>query len=318
MSNQEYEACRQAIFQAAGEEAPCLPPYEGGCAVTQAGDSEGVVINLPSPPNLSFGVEPQGLAPGLQQGVPGPPQALGLAGPPQAPGVGVLAPPWLLCKSPSHGGAVGGGGGTQALGPFSTESNPQDYSGISSALKQLAHIITDANTAHNLRWQQDIDGDNQKINVWKVEVAALPRLQFYAYMQPGDPFLVVGHSLSIIYSTATDVASFHGKMVLFTGDRKVTCDCAPVFLPAQSAFKWKTCTAIDNKTKLRNWYADNPAEYGKLWDPTQANGTKVDLKVPCMIGLPLQVAKLYHDQKGAVMPHKLLQAMEDHLALTME
>ncbi len=33
-----------------------------------------------------------------------------------------------------------------------------------------------------------------------------------------------------------------------------------------------------------------------------------------MIALPLRAATLYHNQKGAVMPHELLQAMEDHLA----
>jgi hypothetical protein len=40
----------------------------------------------------------------------------------------------------------------------------------------------------------------------------------------------------------------------------------------------------------------------------------VGIKFPCTIALPLRVAKLYHDLKGAVMPHKLLQASETHLA----
>jgi hypothetical protein len=33
-----------------------------------------------------------------------------------------------------------------------------------------------------------------------------------------------------------------------------------------------------------------------------------------MIALPLRAASLYHQFKGAVMPHKLLNAIEQHLA----
>ncbi len=85
-------------------------------------------------------------------------------------------------------------------------------------------------------------------------------------------------------------------------------------VPPKSAFEWKTCKAINEKTKLRDWYANNPAEYGTLWEPSLADGTKVDIIVPRMISLPLRAAKLYQNMKGAVMPHKLLQVLEDHLA----
>jgi hypothetical protein len=92
-------AARQSFKQLVREHLVSLP-MRGGCAVTHAGGLGRGGINLPSPPSLSFGVEPQGLAPGLQQGVPGPPQAPGLAGPPQAPGVGVLAPPVAAMQPP--------------------------------------------------------------------------------------------------------------------------------------------------------------------------------------------------------------------------
>jgi hypothetical protein len=82
-------------------------------------------------------------------------------------------------------------------------------------------------------------------------------------MQPGDPFLVVGQSVSVIYSTATDIASYHGKVVLFTWDRKSTQDCVPLFLPSTMAFAWKKCKVIDEQSKLRDWYADYPSEYRK-------------------------------------------------------
>ena len=166
--------------------------------------------------------------------------------------------------------------------------------------------MTDADTARSLKWQVGVNGDAAKSEVFKVEAWSQPGLQFFAFMQPGDPFLVVGHFVSVIYSTATDIASYHGKVVLFTGDRKSTWDCVPVFLHPTTAFAWKKCKVIDEQSKLRDWYADNPSEYGKYWDPTPADGTKVEINVPRMIALPLRAAQLYCNFKGSVMPYELL------------
>jgi hypothetical protein len=174
--------------------------------------------------------------------------------------------------------------------------------------------MTDADTSRSLRWQQNVNGDTAKIAAWKLEATALPGLQFFAYMQPGEAFLVVGHTMSTIYSTTTDIASYHGKVVLFTGDRTSTRECVPVILPPQSAFAWKKCRVVDDRAKLAEWYADNPEEYGNLWDPTEQDGTRTELLVPKMLALPLWAAKLYHNFNGAVMPHELLAAIEQHLA----
>jgi hypothetical protein len=130
----------------------------------------------------------------------------------------------------------------------------------------------------------------------------------------GGGIHVVGHSMSTIYSTTTDVASLHGKVVLFTGDCTGVRDCIPVILSSQTIFRWKTCKVINNKSKLMAWYQDNPSLYRKLWEPTANDGTKVDVNVPRLIALPLWAAKLYHQIDGAVMPHELLDALETHLS----
>jgi hypothetical protein len=124
--------------------------------------------------------------------------------------------------------------------------------------------MTDANTARNLCCQQKVDGDATKLTPWKLEATSLPTLQFFIYMQLGKSFLMIGHSLSMKYSTATDIASYHGKVILFTGDCKGTRECIPVVLPPQNTFEWKKCLVLDDRTKLRDWYADNPSEYRKL------------------------------------------------------
>jgi hypothetical protein len=132
--------------------------------------------------------------------------------------------------------------------------------------------MMDADTARNLRWQREVDGDKNNIAVWKLEATGSAGLQFYAYMQPGEAFLMLGHSLSSIYSTTTDVASYHGKIVLFIGDRTHTRACVPVILPSPAALSWVMCPVVEDKTKLAEWYADNRSEYGKLWDPLLGDG----------------------------------------------
>ncbi len=71
---------------------------------------------------------------------------------------------------------------------------------------------------------------------------------------------------------------------------------------------------VDDRSKLAEWYANNPAEYGNLWDPTGQDGTRTELLVPRMLVLPLWAAQLYHNFNGVVMPHELLAAIEQHLA----
>ena len=207
------------------------------------------------------------------------------------------------------------GGMSQNLtGRVAQGNNSQDYFGISWALERLAPIMTDVDTSRNLRWQQAVQGDNAKIATWKIEATSSPGLQFYAYMQLGEAFMVLGHSMFTIYSTMTDISTLHGKIVLFTGDRKGTRECVPIILPPQSTFEWKKCLVIEDKEALIAWYDDNPDKYGDLWEPTVTDGMIGELHVPRMIALLLRAASLYHQFKGPVMPHKLLNAIKLHLA----
>jgi hypothetical protein len=150
-------------------------------------------------------------------------------------------------------GGQGGAGVGLPLPPAGIGTNgnlPQDYSGISSALEHLAPINKDAGTVRSLRWQRKVDGDATKLASWKIEATAVPGLHFFAYMQPGEAFMVVGHTMSTIYSTTTDVAIYHGKVVLFTGDRTGTRKCVPVILPPLLTLAWKKCLVVDDKTRL--------------------------------------------------------------------
>jgi hypothetical protein len=133
-------------------------------------------------------------------------------------------------------------------------------------------------------------------------------------MQPGEAFMVVKLTMTTIYSTTTDVTTYHGKVGLFTGDRTGTRECVPVILPPLLALAWKKCLVVDDKTRLGEWYDNNPLEYGKLWYPTAQDGPRKDLHIPRMIALPLWGARLYHQFNGAVMTHELLATVDWHLA----
>jgi hypothetical protein len=285
---------------------------------------------MPPAPPVWQGTQAMGLPTAAHtQGLPG---QYGLPTAPDSPGGGALAPPAAttpLAPGNHHGGAPVAPGTQQGGAPLAPQApgtqqggaqiavqppeggvarppqaptgiganapSTQDSSGIAGALECLALYTTNADTSRSLRWQQNVNGDATKLAPWKVEATALPGLQFYAYMQPSEAFLVVGHTLSTIYSTTTDIANYHGKVVLFTGDRTATCKCLLVVLPLLSVFPWKKCRVVDDQSKLAEWYADNPAEYGNLWDPTPQDGTQTELLIPKMLALPLRAAKLYHN-----------------------
>ena len=198
---------------------------------------------------------------------------------------------------PAHQGAAGNQLGGQAgitnAPPIggTKATPPKEWSGIASALARLQHTMTDASTARNLRWQKETKGETVKLATFKLEATSLPNLQFFAFMQPGEAFIVLGHSMATIYSTATDIATFHGKIVLFIGDRKETRDCIAVELPPKSAFEWTKCNVLDDPEAVQEWYADNRSQYGKLRDPQQGDAAKVELHVPRMIALPLRAAQ---------------------------
>jgi hypothetical protein len=188
---------------------------------------------MPPPNNVWYGQQGMGLPPTMNlpgcQGQQGQPPAPGPPGGgqnipatavvPQAPMAQQGGAQIAVQPPGGHGGAVAGlaqaAAGMGAQGPPS-----QEYSGIAVALKRLAPVMMDADTSRNLHWQQEVDGDSNKLTTFKA--TASPGLQFCAYMQPGEAFMVEGHSMTIIYSMTMDIATFHGKVVLFTGDRKGT------------------------------------------------------------------------------------------------
>ncbi|KAL3779917.1 hypothetical protein ACHAW5_009799, partial [Stephanodiscus triporus] len=91
----------------------------------------------------------------------------------------------IAVQPPATQGGTGTGRAHTPAGAGPINTHPQEYSGIASVLERLAPLLTDADTARNLRWQRDVDGDKKKLAIWKMEATGSSGLQFYAYMQPG-------------------------------------------------------------------------------------------------------------------------------------
>ena len=141
--------------------------------------------NMPPPPHGGQGTL------SLAQGTAGPPDltAQDGGGPSQAQ-LPPFAPPQQgaaqIAVQPAAGLGRSGAGTAQpppGIGPTGTP--PQDFLGITSALERLAPLMTDADTARNLRWQRAVDGDKNKLAAWKLEATGNAGLQFYAYTRVG-------------------------------------------------------------------------------------------------------------------------------------
>ncbi len=166
--------------------------------------------NMPPPPHGGQGTL------SLAQGTAGPPDLTAQAGggPNQAQ-LPPVAPPQQGATQgavqPAAGlGRSGAGTAQPPTGTGPTGTPPQEFSGIASALERLAPLMTDADTARHLRWQREVDGDKNKLAAWKLEATGSAGLQFYAYVQPGEAFLVLGHSLS----TVNHIFDYYGCCIL--------------------------------------------------------------------------------------------------------
>ena len=240
-SNAEYKARRNSIFHPDGvpptnNDARGSMPPPGNAWHGQQGLGLHPTMNLPG----RQGEQGQSLIPSpsgeRQMPMTGPQGQQGQPPAPEPPGGGggqnitnAAAAPQVLAAQQGGaqiavqpGGNNGAGVSQAVTGRVAQGTTSQEYLGISMALERLAQIITDADTSRNLCWLKAVAGDATKLALWKIEATSSPGLQFYAYMQPGEAFMVAGYSMSTIYSTMTDIATFPGKVVLFTGYCKRT------------------------------------------------------------------------------------------------
>ena len=91
------------------------------------------------------------------------------------------------------------------------------YSGMAAAIKKWG--IGDANTqANELRWQQGVRGDKNKIEQFRDIVGALQDFKTYLFMKPGSAFCTVVHSPMKFVAITAATQQLQGRIIGFVGD----------------------------------------------------------------------------------------------------
>jgi hypothetical protein len=107
------------------------------------------------------------------------------------------------------------------------------YSGIRTYLAGLGLSINDmALLLQTLQWQQDVEGENTRITVFKGEVGSLQGFQAFLVMREGTAIVTLIHSLTKYFSISSATSRYQGRYIGFVGDRLPTREPGPVLLPA--------------------------------------------------------------------------------------
>ncbi len=75
---------------------------------------------------------------------------------------------------------------------MATTTRARPYSGFDEALKKWG-LGTDMTVLQDLKWQKEVDGDAQKVNLFKEVVKGLQDFQTYILIKPGNAFVTVLH-----------------------------------------------------------------------------------------------------------------------------
>ena len=119
---------------------------------------------------------------------------------------------------------LGRGGATATM----VQASP--YSGFDEALTKWG-LSTDTSVRQDLNWQRDVNGDSQKINLFKEIVGGLQEFQTYLLIKPGNAFVTVIHSPMKFVAISEATQHLQGRFVGFVGDSTATKDPTPIVLP---------------------------------------------------------------------------------------
>jgi hypothetical protein len=97
--------------------------------------------------------------------------------------------------------------------------------------------IGDATTqANELRWQQGVGGDKNKIEQFCDVVGALQDFKTYLFMKPGSAFCTVVHSPMKFVAITAAIQQLQGCIIGFVGDLTLTKEPTPILLPPRKTW----------------------------------------------------------------------------------
>jgi hypothetical protein len=151
-----------------------------------------------------------------------------------------------------------------------------------------------------------VNGDSQKINLFKEIVGELKEFQTYLLIRPGNAFVTVIHSPMKFVAISEATQHLQGRFVGFVGDRMATKDPTPIVLPQLKTWKWETKTASSNAEELAAHYSEDHTCRGKLWvlDQPGSEGWTAT-KAPLLLAIPLVLFSAIQKEGKQLMPHEI-------------
>jgi hypothetical protein len=148
------------------------------------------------------------------------------------------------------------------------------YSGMTMAIHKWG--IGDAKTqAQELRWQQGMGGDKNKIEQFCEVAGALQAFKTYLFMKPGSAFCTVVHlSMKFLFLAITEATQqLQGHLIVigFVGDQTLIKQPTPILLPPWKTWEWIWVNVATDGPAIIEYYENDPTQrgtdtYGRLYD----------------------------------------------------
>ena len=91
-----------------------------------------------------------------------------------------------------------------------------------------------------LRWQQGVAGDKNRITQFQEVVGALQEFKTYLFMKPGSAYCTIIHSPMKFMAITEATKHLQGRLIGFIGDLTVSCELMPVMIPTLKTWQWVT------------------------------------------------------------------------------
>ncbi len=131
------------------------------------------------------------------------------------------------------------------------------------ALKQWG-LGNKAPITRELKWQQDVAGNMQKLKQFQEVMGGLQDFRTYLFIKSGSAFVTILYSPMKFMAISEATQHLQGRFVGFVSDCTLTKDPTPLILPQQKLWKWETKMISINTKALDAYYTDDSSQRGKL------------------------------------------------------
>jgi hypothetical protein len=123
-----------------------------------------------------------------------------------------------------------------------------EFSGISTTLKRLGHVMYDPATLEaELSLQRNIQGNNVRQAAFRDFTVNYTQLRVYLAMLGDQKMVTMIHTAAAFYSFKSGTKAYQGKVLAFIGDQRATKELTLMCIPQTKAWQWFTNNAVNNQ-----------------------------------------------------------------------